>query len=163
MDATNYSREMIVPNSPQAVYDAVTQVTAWWTVNTDGNTNAKGDEFTVQFGDVHLTKQRITEAALAERIVWLVTEAHLPWLKDLQEWKGTEIVFDIMPTAEGTRLIFTHIGLTPVVECYAQCVKGWAFFIGTSLFKLITTDAGQPDTTERTHMDIIGHVSPKNA
>ncbi|MBP8822980.1 MAG: SRPBCC domain-containing protein [Flavobacteriales bacterium] len=163
MNTMNYSRELAVPNTPQAVHEAITRVTEWWTINMDGNTTAKGDEFTVQFGDVHLTKQRVTEAVPGKRIVWLVTEAHLPWLKDLQEWKGTEIVFGIMPTAEGARLTFTHIGLTPAVECYAQCEKGWDYFIGTSLFKLLTEGTGQPDTTERTHMDSIGHVSPKNA
>ena len=83
-------------------------------------------------------------------------------MKDREEWKGTELVFEIKTTDEGTQLTFTHIGLTPQVECFAQCEKGWDFFIGTSLHQLITLGVGQPDTTERTHMDTIGHVHPKN-
>lgn len=58
---------------------------------------------------------------------------------------------------------FTHVGLAPQVECFAQCEKSWDYFIGTSLRDLMTGGMGKPDTTERTHMDIIGHVHPKNA
>jgi hypothetical protein len=162
MKEKDYSSTFLVPNSPQEVYDAITRVTDWWTINTDGDTKAIGDEFTVQFGDVHRTTQRITEAVLGKRIAWQVTASKLPWLKDSEEWKGTEIIFDIMSTPDGTRLIFTHIGLTPQVECFAQCEKGWDYFIGISLFQLLTKGAGVPDTTERTHLDRIGHVHAPN-
>lgn len=162
MNATNYQHRFTVQATPTQVFDAITRVTEWWTVNTDGNTKAMGDEFTVQFGDVHRTTQRITESVPERRVVWHVTESHLPWLKDREEWKDTDIVFAIALTPEGTRLTVTHIGLTPNVECYSQCEKGWDFFIGTSLFKLLTEGAGLPDTTQRTHMDNIGHVHARN-
>ena len=163
MNTKDYSHTLTLKATPQAVYKAINDVTGWWTINTDGRTERVGDEFTVQFGDVHRTTQRIIEVEHGKRVVWRVTESLLPWLKDREEWKGTEIVFDIAPTTLGTRLTFAHIGLTPKVECFAQCEKGWDYFIGTSLFKLITEGTGMPDTTERTHMDIIGHVSPTNA
>lgn len=163
MNGTNYQHTFVVPKTPTQVYDAITRVTDWWTINTDGDTKALGDEFTVQFGDVHGTTQRITESVSGERIVWHVTESHLPWLKDMEEWKGTDIIFAITPTQEGSSVTVTHVGLTPNVECYAQCEKGWDYFIGTSLFKLLTEGVGLPDTTERTHMDHIGHVHSTNA
>ncbi|MEZ4737858.1 MAG: SRPBCC domain-containing protein [Flavobacteriales bacterium] len=162
MDTTNYQKRFTVQNAPEQVYEAITRVRDWWTIHTDGDTKAMGDEFTVQFGDVHLTKQCITAADPGKRIVWRVTESHLPWLKDTEEWKGTELVFAIDSTNERTELAFTHIGLTPNVECYDQCEKGWDYFIGTSLHKLITEGVGLPDTTARTHMDTIGHVHSKN-
>lgn len=163
MSDRNYQRNYVVPKFPAQVYDAITRVSAWWTINTHGPTKVVGDEFTVQFGDVHLTKQCISEAVEGKRIVWRVTESHLPWLKDMEEWSGTEIVFDIAATSEGTKLTFTHIGLTSGVECFEQCEKGWDYFLGSSLFNLITEGAGLPDTTARTHMDTIGHVRPTNA
>jgi hypothetical protein len=162
MNDTNYHSTFVVRKTPTEVYDAITRVTDWWTIHTDGRTKALGDEFTVQFGDVHLTTQRIMEAVPGERIAWHVTESNLPWLKDRSEWKGTDIVFAIDTTPEGTRLTMTHIGLTPEVECYTQCEKGWDHFIGTSLFKLLTEGSGLPDTTERTHLDLIGHVRAAN-
>ena len=163
MTGKNYSCTFRVMRTPQEVYDAITRVTDWWTIHTDGNARALGDEFTVQFGDVHLTTQRVTEAIPGKRIVWHVTKSNLPWLKDRTEWTDTDIVFAIDTTPKGTRLTTTHIGLTPEVECYAQCEKGWDYFIGTSLFQLVTEGAGLPDTTARTHMDTIGHVHPKDA
>jgi len=162
MNERDYSRTFVVPQTAQEVYDAIARVTDWWTINTDGNTKTVGDEFTVQFGDVHRTTQRITEATPGKRIVWQVTDSNLPWLKDSEEWKGMEVVFEIAPTADGSQLTFTHVGLTPQVECFAQCEKGWDYFISTSLFQLITKGVGLPDTTERTHMDRIGHVHAPN-
>lgn len=159
----NYTHAFTVLASPERVHGAINDVVGWWTINTDGHTKQPGDEFTVQFGDVHRSTQRITEVVPGERVVWRVTESRLPWLKDAEEWTGTDIVFAMTRTEEGTRLTVTHIGLTPQVECFAQCEKGWDFFIGTSLHLLITTGVGQPDTTERTHMDVIGHVHPKSA
>ncbi len=163
MNGIHYQHRLILQAAPEQVYEAITRVSEWWTVNTEGQSRTVGDQFTVQFGDVHLTKQRVTEAAPGKRMVWLVTESQLPWLKDMEEWKGTELVFDIASTNEGTQLTFTHIGLTPQVECFAQCEKGWDYFLGESLRKLITEGAGLPDTTARTHMDTIGHVRPTNA
>ena len=162
MNDANYQYGFVVPKTPTEVYDAITHVSEWWTIHTDGRTKAVGDEFTVQFGDVHLTTQRITVAVPGERIAWQVTQSHLPWLKDVEEWKGTEIIFEIAAGKEGTRVSFTHVGLTPQVECHAQCEKGWDFFLGTSLLKLITEGAGLPDTTQRTHMDRIGHVHARH-
>jgi hypothetical protein len=163
MNVTDYQHRFTVRATPEQVFEAITRVSEWWTISTEGNSKALDDEFTVQFGDVHLTKQRITEAVPGKRVVWRVIESLLPWLKDRDEWKGTELVFDIAATNKGTELTFTHIGLTPQVECFYQCEKGWDYFIGESLYKLITEGAGLPDTTARTHMDTIGHVRPTNA
>lgn len=163
MNSINYQHRLTVKATSEQVYEAITRVSDWWTINTEGKSQAVGDAFTVQFGDVHLTKQRVTEAVAGKRIVWQVTESLLPWLKDREEWKGTELVFEITTTDEGTQLNFTHIGLTPEVECFDQCEKGWDYFLSDSLLKLITEGAGLPDTTARTHMDTIGHVRATNA
>lgn len=163
MKSPNYQHQFTVPVQPAQVYEAIPRVKDWWTINTEGRSKEAGDEFTVQFGDVHLTRQRITEALPGKRIVWKVVESHLPWLKDVEEWKGTEMVFEITATPDGSQFTFTHIGLTPAVECFDQCEKGWNYFIGQSLYKLVTEGVGMPDTSNRKHFDTIGHVSLKNA
>ncbi|MDP9116623.1 MAG: hypothetical protein M3O28_05075 [Actinomycetota bacterium] len=61
------------------------------------------------------------------------------------EWTGSEIVFDLVPAADGTELRFTHIGLVPDVECFDACTTGWHHYINGSLRRLITTGAGLPD------------------
>ena len=40
----------------------------------------------------------------------------------------------------------THVGLTPDKECYEDCNKGWSFYVGESLRKLITEGKGLPGT-----------------
>jgi hypothetical protein len=163
MTDSHYRKRLAVPQTPAHVYDAISRVEQWWTINSDGSARSLGDEFSVQFGDVHRSTQRITEAIPGARLVWRVIASHLPWLADVSEWTGTEMIFALEATGEGTALTFTHVGLIPTVECYAQCEKGWDFFIGTSLHALITTGTGQPDTSARSHMDTIGHVRPRNA
>ncbi len=162
MNNGDYQYRFRTGATPAAVYEAIARVTAWWTINMDGASREVGDVFSVQFGDVHFTVQEIIEARPGARMEWRITGSRLPWLKDPAEWKGTRMVFEIATTDDGSQLTFTHIGLTPEVECFAQCEKGWGHFIGTSLFKLITEGAGLPDTTERTHLDTIGHVRPTN-
>lgn len=163
MRTANYQHHFTMPIPPAQVYEAITRVKDWWTINTEGRSLQPGDEFTVQFEDVHLTRQQIIEAVPGKRIVWKVIESHLPWLKDAEEWRGTKMVFEITATPEGSLLTFTHIGLTPGVECFDQCKKGWDYFLGQSLYELITEGTGMPDTSDRKHVDTIGHVSPQNA
>ena len=43
---------------------------------------------------------------------------------------------------------FSHIGLTPEIECYEKCTSAWGFYINTSLRRLITTDEGAPNPAE---------------
>ena len=38
-----------------------------------------------------------------------------------------------------------HVGLIPEIECYESCEKGWNFFTGDSLLKLINEGKGMPE------------------
>lgn len=169
MKRPNYTRTFLVPRAPGEVYDAIRDIAAWWTINMEGTADKVGDHFTITFHDpvtgqlVHRTTQRIAEVDPGKRLAWTVTECHMPWLKDTEEWKGTTMVFDLVPVPEGTRIDFTHIGLTSQVECFEQCERGWAYFLIESLQELIATGTGRPDTSGRNHMDTIGHVHPTNA
>ena len=58
--------------------------------------------------------------------------------------------FEIWENENATQINFTHVGLIPEVECYENCKKGWNFFIGESLRKLITEGQGQPDRSRAT-------------
>ncbi|MEP7110763.1 MAG: hypothetical protein ABI760_22405 [Ferruginibacter sp.] len=80
-----------------------------------------------------------------EKIVWHVTDCFLHWLKDKTEWKNTDVVFEISEKENSTQINFTHIGLSPEVECFEVCVKGWDQYVKGSLVKLLTTSKGQPD------------------
>jgi hypothetical protein len=69
--------------------------------------------------------------------------------EDTTEWDDTEIRFDIWQDPSGTRVRFTHVGITPEVECYEICNTAWGSYIGNSLNRLIDTGVGDPNQ-ERT-------------
>jgi hypothetical protein len=69
-------------------------------------------------------------------------------VKDKAEWNGTDVVFEIATKGNQTELRFTHVGLTPTVECYGKCAGAWGFYINESLKGLITTGKGDPNTKD---------------
>lgn len=134
----------VVKADPATVFAAINNVQGWWTKNVEGKTHALNDEFSVRFGDVHFSRQKLAEFIPNKKVVWLVTESNLNFIADKREWTGTRIVFDITPAGNTTRLDFTHIGLQPQVECYEACSTAWQEYIVDSLVKLIEEGKGAP-------------------
>ena len=145
MSNKNFNITFAVDKSAEEVFNAVTNISKWWTENVRGNSLALNDEFTVQFEDMHFSKQKLVEFVAGKKIVWLVTDSKLSWLKNKQEWTDTKIVFEISDHDKKTQLQFTHIGLVSGVECYNDCASAWSQYIRSSLYKLITTGKGQPE------------------
>lgn len=134
-----------VDQSATEVFNAITNVSKWWTENLQGHSAALNDEFTVQFDDMHVSTQRLIEVIPNKKIVWLVTDSRLSWILQKDEWTGTKVVFEISNQGNKTQIEFTHIGLLPEVECYDGCADAWNQYVCASLFKLITTGKGQPE------------------
>ena len=144
MSDNSLTIEIVVPQSPEEVFDAVTNVRGWWHEGLEGESAAVGDEFTFTDYVEHWCRFRLTEVTPATRVVWLVIDSRLDFVENHTEWTGTQVFFDIGRTPDGTRLRFTHEGLLPTVECYDACSKGWTFYINESLKDLITVGTGQP-------------------
>ena len=151
MSNNNFSTKLFVDQQADMVFDAVTNISKWWTENVKGNSLKLNDEFTVQFEDMHFSKQRVIEFVPNKKIVWLVTESRLSFLRNKEEWTDTKLVFEISENGNGTQLQFTHIGLIPDIECYNDCSNAWSYYISSSLFKLITTGIEQPE--KKQHKD----------
>lgn len=139
----SFTSSFTVEQSPQEVFDAIRNVRAWWTGEVRGKCLAVGDEFTFRYGKVHRSRQRVVEALPGERIVWLVTEAHLAFAENPAEWVGTRIRFDIARQGRGTQVRFTHVGLAPGCDCYEACHDGWTFYVQRSLRGLIVNGKGE--------------------
>jgi hypothetical protein len=120
-------------------------VRAWWSGEIDGPTDALGATFTYRYKDVHKSTQKITALVPGKKVIWHVKEATLNFVKDKDEWNGTEVVFEIGKKDGKTELRFTHLGLVPAFECYGGCSGAWGFYINESLRSLITTGKGQPN------------------
>jgi hypothetical protein len=130
---TDFTTSFTVDRSPAEVFAAINDVRGWWTGDIDGPTAAVGDEFTYRYEDVHRSTQRVTELVPGRRVVWFVTDAHLPFADDPGEWIGTQVVFDIRATDTGTEVGFRHVGLSPDVDCYEACSSAWAHYVNGSL------------------------------
>lgn len=96
---------------------------------------------------MHSCRIRVTEAAPGRKVSWLVLENHFNFTEDKSEWTGTTIDFDLTEAEGRTQLTFTHHGLVPEYECFELCIKGWDFYITTSLANLINAGEGQPNAT----------------
>ncbi len=144
MEKQHFSTAYLVEQTPKEIFKAINNVQEWWTENLTGKTHQLDDEFEVHFGEVHYSKQKLVELVPFQKIVWLVTDSRLNFVKDQSEWNNTKIVFDIAEKDGGTQLRFTHVGLVPAYECYSACSNAWSDYINNSLHSLITTGKGQP-------------------
>jgi len=144
MNKQDYTASITVDATPQEAFRNINSVTKWWTEDLKGSSQKLNDEFTVRFGDVHMSKQKLVEVIPDKKVMWLVTDSKLNFIEDESEWTGTKISFELANNGGKTQVHFTHIGLVPKAECYIDCVRGWDHYIKGSLFKLLTTGKGSP-------------------
>jgi len=144
MNKQDYTASIAVNATPQEVFKKINSVTKWWTEDLNGSSQQLNDEFTVRFGDVHVSKQKLVEVIPDKKVVWLVTGSKLNFIEDESEWTGTKISFELSNDGGKTQIHFTHIGLVPEVECYRDCTRGWDHYIKGSLLKLLTEGKGSP-------------------
>src|SRR6478735_5470152 len=149
MSTSDFSRSILVEQSPKQVFDALNNVRGWWSEEIEGSTEKLNDEFTYQFKDIHYCQIKIIESRLNERVVWLVKYNYFKFTKDKSEWTGTTISFDISQKADKTELRFTHHGLNEEYECFDICSNAWSQYIQQSLWSLVTTGKGQPNSNDK--------------
>lgn len=138
----SYTVTITVPATPMEAFAAVTDVRSWWDGDISGPTDVVGEAFTYRYEDKHRSTHQVTELVPGKRVVWHTTDADLPFADDPREWVGTDVVFEFTPVDGGTSLRFTHVGLTPDLDCYADCSQAWGHFVTASLRQRIS--AGQP-------------------
>lgn len=143
METINFTTTILVDQTPKEVFEAVIVPQKWWSGDFEGNTKDLGGEFTYRYKDLHYSKQNVAELIQDQKVVWLVTESQLNFLEDKSEWTGTKIVFEISKQGDKTRLVFTHQGIHPEIECYGACSTAWSQLINQSLYSLITAGEAQ--------------------
>jgi uncharacterized protein YndB with AHSA1/START domain len=142
MTSQDFHSTFSVPQSPEEVFAAITDPKRWWTGDIEGSAIKIGDTFSYRYGDVHYSKQKVTDLVPGQRAVWQVLESHLPGNEDPEEWNGTEIRFEITDNDGQTEVRFSHQGLVPSFQCFDSCSSAWGFYINGSLKRFITTGEG---------------------
>lgn len=149
MTNESYTTTIEVAKSSTEVFNAINNVANWWSKDFEGNSTKLNDEFIINHPNQHYSKQKLVEFIEGKKVVWLVTESKLNWLKNNQEeWTNTKMIFEISTNGSKTILHFTHEGLVPEKECYAMCVKGWDIVIKDWLVHLITVGMPSGEMTK---------------
>jgi hypothetical protein len=147
MKTSDFSTTILVDQTPKEAFDAINNVRGWWSEEVEGSTDKLHAEFNYHYEDVHRAKVKIIEFIPNEKVVWHILDNYFNFTKDKSEWTDTKISFEISKQGNKTQIRFTHLGLVPAYECFDICSNGWTQYIQHSLFSLITTGKGQPNST----------------
>ena len=148
MNDQNFSTTLMVEQTPQEAFAAIKNVRGWWSEEIEGSRDKLDDEFTYHYKDVHRCKMKMTEVIPGKKVVWRVVDHYFNFTKDKNEWKGTDIVFEVSKKGNKTEIRFTHRGLVPEYECFNVCSNAWGSYINGSLRSLIATGKGHPNQKE---------------
>jgi hypothetical protein len=149
MENKDFNLTILVDQSPKEVFNAITNVRAWWSEEIEGSTAELNDEFTYHYKDMHNCKMKLIEVIPDKKVVWHVLDNYFSFTQDKSEWKNTKVNFEITKKDDKTQLRFTHLGLVPDYECYDACSNGWTQYVQHSLISLLTTGKGQPNASEK--------------
>jgi hypothetical protein len=152
MTNQNYTASISVDQSPKEAFEAIRNVSGWWSEEIEGSTAKVGDEFNYHYQDLHKCTVKLVELVPNKRVAWLVSANYFSFTEDNTEWKGTKVVFEISPKGNQTEIHFTHEGLVPAYECYNVCSDAWGRYIHGSLKSLIATGKGSPNPKESAEM-----------
>jgi len=144
MDSPDYQATIAAEIPAEEAVRRIGQVPQWWTGGFTGMARAKGDRFTVRFGETFVDFT-VAELEPGRRVVWEVTDCNLHWIANKAEWKGTRVVWELSSKNGMTEVRMTHVGVFPGAECWESCKPGWDFYVGKSLRKLLAENVGLPD------------------
>ena len=153
METSDFTSVLLVDQTPDQAFNAITNVRGWWSEEIEGNAEKLNDEFTYHYEDVHYCQIKLIEVIPNQKVVWFVKYNYFKFTKDRSEWTGTKMSFEISEKDNKTEIRVTHHGLVPEFECYDICSNAWTQYIQQSLKNLITTGKGQPNATGKPTTD----------
>jgi uncharacterized protein YndB with AHSA1/START domain len=129
----------IKSSSLDDAYKALTTregLSAWWTDDTQGESNKVGGVIHFHFGDRGFFDMKVLGLDPTKRVLWQVIDGP-------KEWIGTKVVFDLKQEGEYSIVLFKHQDWKAPVESMHHCSIKWAIFL-MSLMSLVETGKGAP-------------------
>jgi uncharacterized protein YndB with AHSA1/START domain len=127
----------IKSSSLNDVYKALTTrkgLSAWWTNNTQGETQVGGVlQFRFGAGGFDM---KVLELDPAKRVLWQVVDGP-------KEWIGTKVSWELKQEGDYTVVLFKHQGWKEPVEFMHHCSTKWGTFL-MSLKSLLEAGKGAP-------------------
>lgn len=147
MSERDYTTTVELEATPEEAYRGVVDVRGWWNEAVEGPTHTAGESFVFEVPGIHRSRILVTDLEPGRLVAWRVLENWMAFVADQREWVDSEIRFEIEAAPGGGSVLrFTHVGLTPIEECYELCSNAWGHFITTSLKQRIETGTGMPGT-----------------
>lgn len=143
--STDYTISFTVDQTPSEAFAAIVDPRAWWSSTITGQADKLGEIFNHTYDDMHRCRMEVTELVPGRAVTWHVRENYFSFTADSTEWTGTDLMFKVAETADGTLVTFTHRGLVPEYECYEVCSDAWTDAIGGGLKRLISTGTSKAD------------------
>jgi hypothetical protein len=130
----DYAFSFEVEKAPAEIFKILLDVRTWWAglfgEDIHGSSEKINDEFTFSAGGgVHFSKQKLTALVPGKLIAWNVIQSNLTFLNKTDEWTDTRISFEIIPVDDKSKVVFTHHGLVPEIECYVSCSGAWTKYM----------------------------------
>ncbi|AWF79462.1 hypothetical protein BTJ40_00695 [Microbulbifer sp. A4B17] len=144
----DYTTSFLSPVTQEEAYRAVAEKMSQWWTPTSGPFLAVGDTAKTGFGGQSywvfrakaLVPQKLIELECIES--FMVSEQ----VDDPKEWEGSTLRFEFASEPGGTRLTFTHIGLSPEMKCWDMCKSGWDYYLPGSLQEYLKGGTGNPNS-----------------
>lgn len=139
-EAPGYQSQVRFSKPPDVVFDALTSlsgIAGWWSPVT--GSGAAGGELQLNHRHDDPLVISVDTADRPRSVAWTVLSYPLN-----PEWVDTHITFLLHPGhSGGTTLEFRHQGLTPQLDCYEHCSRGWEHFV-PSLRDYVEAGTGSP-------------------
>jgi uncharacterized protein YndB with AHSA1/START domain len=94
----------------------------WWTRTVEGDPGV-GQELRFFFGQPEPSAtMQVRELVPGQRVAWRCVGGP-------DEWRGTDLTFELKPAGEETTVLFSHTGWREPVEFLHHCSTKWAQFL----------------------------------
>jgi hypothetical protein len=134
----NYYQEILVSTTAINAFASLTKhINLWWG-NTDKIATKVDDEFTVNFDDANWSF-RVTEFELNSKLTWECIGGNPDFNA---EWIGDTLHWNIEEDGDNVKISLLQNGLTPDMNCFEICNRGWNHYITKSLQAYLETGNG---------------------